>query len=429
MLESVGRSRLRLGRRLFSARGVGLGTFAFALSVRLLIVLLSPLPDVSKYDQSEYLALAQNIRLHGTLSFGALHRWGEDGVLNGAGPITPTAARGPTYPAMIASLWWGESPPVLAVYLVQALLGAAVAWLVYSMALSAFGPRVAIIAGVGMALAPTSSYFVLSIMTETLFTFLLTCSLWFWGRRQGFAAGLLMGSAILTRPILLYVMLAIGLAGLIFTFNRKVHLWLAIGAILVVAPWTLRNAVTQHEFVPVATYGSGAALFFGSIDVPYGSGSPYEVWFSKEFKDIVATSATETEAERRLGGAGIERITGSPVHWLWIRLKQYPRLFMQYGTHFMPFIPLPPAVVKVMFAAASMAFFLLSIVGTYLAREKWQRAYHLALVPLALFVLHFPAHADARYSLPTVPMLMVFTALAISRFWAPLLGKIRSQMG
>jgi len=320
---------------------------------------------------------------------------------------------------MIASLWWSETPPVLAICLAQALLGGAVAWLVYSMALSAFGLRVAVIAGIGMALAPTSSYLVLLVITEVLFTFLLVGCLWFWGRQQGFAAGLLLGAATLARPISLYLALLIGLAGLAIKFNRTLHLRLALGAVLVIAPWTVRNAITQHEFIPVATYGWGVAPFLGTIYVPYGSGNHFEVWFSdKEFQDIVATSSTEEEAERRFARSARERIVRDPVRWVWIRLKQYPRVFLDNGTNFMRFVPLPAVAVQGLFAAASIVFFLLSICGLYLARKEWRRVYHLALVPVVLLAFQFPAHADSRYGLPTVPMLIVFAAFSISRFAA-----------
>lgn len=37
-------------------------------------------------DQSEYLALAQNLVLHDTLSYGRPYRWGDFGVLDAPGP-------------------------------------------------------------------------------------------------------------------------------------------------------------------------------------------------------------------------------------------------------------------------------------------------------------------------------------------------------
>jgi 4-amino-4-deoxy-L-arabinose transferase-like glycosyltransferase len=401
---------------LLNVRKIGLGIFALALTVRFLLLIFLPISTALSPDESEYLALAQNIRLHGILSFGAPHRFGEAGALNGPGPVLPTAARPPVFPFMVASLWWQDAPPFTALYVAQAILGAMIAWLVYSIALRTFNLWVAIIAGVGMALAPTSSALVLSVLTETLFAFLLTSCLWLWGRQQGFLAGLLLGAATLTRPVSLFLVLLVGVAGLAVNFNRALHLRIAVGAVLVIAPWTLRNAITQHDFIPVATYGWGSTPFIGTIDVPYGSGQPALTWFAdKELLDIIATSPTETVAERRLAQAARERIVRDPLRWLWIRLKDYPRLFLDYGTFFMPFVPLSAAVVKGMFAASSVIFFLLSFCGIYLARKEWRRVYYLALIPLVLLILQFPAAAGFRYSVPILPMLSIFAALAISR--------------
>jgi hypothetical protein len=90
----------------------------------------------------------------------------------------------------------------------------------------------------------------------------------------------------------------------------------------------------------------------------------------------------------------------------------------------MPFVPLPTVVVKSVFVVSSIMFLLLSICGIYLARKEWRHVYYLALVPLVLTILQFPAHADPRYSLPMVPMLTVFAALTISRLTALQKGKL-----
>ena len=46
-------------------------------------------------------------------------------------------------------------------------------------------------------------------------------------------------------------------------------------ALAVVAPWTLRNAVETHRFVPIATAGWGSNLFQGTLDTPSGNPWPF----------------------------------------------------------------------------------------------------------------------------------------------------------
>lgn len=414
----------RLLPRAANTGRIGAAILVLALGFRLLLMLWLSLPAAQGVDASEYIALGQNLRLHGSFSFGAPHRWGQPGELNAPGPFVPTAARPPLYPLFIASLWWGDEPPFLALRLAQAVLGAFVAWLVYVLALNAAGAGVAVVAGLGMALAPTSSALALVALSETLFTALLVSCLWLWGEKRGLPSGLLLGAATLVRPITLFLVPLVGCVGLMSKFNRTVHLRIALGAVLVVAPWTVRNFVTQHAFIPVATYGWGSLLFSSTVYVPYGSGNPFAVWFGdKDSEAILASAPTIEQAERRLGAAALARIEDHPAHYVWTRLKEFPRNFLDHGTTFMSAVPLPAAVVKSLFAGLSAVFLLMSACGLYLSRRDWRRTYHISLVTLVLVALQFIGTANLRYGLPLVPPLMVFAAMGVWHVKGALLSK------
>ena len=272
---------------------IGAAIFVLALIFRLLMLLWFPLPNMEYVDESEYFALGQNLRFHQTFSFGAPHLWGQHGELNAPGPFVPTAARPPLYPLLIAILWWGDAPPYLSLALAQVVLGSLVALLVYLVALRALGLPVAIVAGLGMALAPESASYVTIALTETLYTFLLIGFVWLWGKQRGFLAGLLLGAAALVRSNAIVLVPLIGLMGLVWGFNRTVHLRIALAALLVILPWVARNHATQHEFTPIATYGWGSVLFYSTVDVPYYSGNPFTVWLAdKEAQAIYAGALT-----------------------------------------------------------------------------------------------------------------------------------------
>lgn len=92
-----------------------------ALIVRLVAVSLWSGYDLrDTFDQGEYFALAQNVRLHDSFSYGEPHRWGAKGTLDAPGPYEPTAARAPLYPFMVAALWWQHAPPLLEVQIGRA---------------------------------------------------------------------------------------------------------------------------------------------------------------------------------------------------------------------------------------------------------------------------------------------------------------------
>ncbi len=105
-----------------------------------------------------------------------------------------------------------------------------------------------------------------SIFTVLLFVLVLYCavekgSLWrYW------AAGLLLGLAVLVRsevllfPLFMLVYLLLGARG--WVEGRKVVESIAVltlGAVVVISPWMIRNYVLVHEFVPTATVAGVAA--------------------------------------------------------------------------------------------------------------------------------------------------------------------------
>lgn len=405
-------------RSMPDTRVVALCVFVVATVLRLLAVDFWSDMGVSTADQSEYLALAKYLRFHGVLSYGAPHVWGGPGLLDSTGPFLPTAARPPLYPLVIAALWWGEAPPLPAIRVLQAVLGGGVALLVYLMALRAFDRRSALLSGMAMALAPLSTFLVVHILSETLFVFLLTLGLWLWGGKRWVLAGIVLGAATLTRAVLLPMFAAIALLAVLFRFNRSGHVRLLLAAVLVIAPWTIRNVVTQHAVIPVASMGWGANLFLGLFDIPYNAGNPWLIVNKDEAFQRIIKIPSETEAERAFMREALVRIAEDPLHWAYVRLKQYPRLFLSSGLYLREVVPVPEQVMRLTYASAGLLFVFLSIAGMVLARKAWRAVYHLALFPIILCVAQFPAVGEERYATQISPMLVIFAGYAVSTLLA-----------
>src|SRR5262245_43055959 len=99
-------------------------------------------------------------------------------ILNGHGfawgPGRPTSIRPPLYPSLVAAVWAiaGEGN-LQAVRLVQVGLSAATAWLVFLIGRRAFTPVAGRVAAGVVWLYPSFIFFDVTILTETLYTFLL----------------------------------------------------------------------------------------------------------------------------------------------------------------------------------------------------------------------------------------------------------------
>lgn len=179
----------------------------------------------------------------------------------------PSAYRPPAYPAFLAAVYaiaGEEASPVAR--LVQAFLGAAAAGLIGLIATKLWDRRVGTIALAIAAVAPPLVVLSTAPVSEGLFVPLVLaavaaalearCS----PRplRWAIAAGVLVGLAELTRTNAAVLLVPLGLA--VWTRRPRWRLGalrapvvLVVAAVLTVAPWTVRNALVLHAFVPVST--------------------------------------------------------------------------------------------------------------------------------------------------------------------------------
>jgi 4-amino-4-deoxy-L-arabinose transferase-like glycosyltransferase len=138
--------------------------------------------------------------------------------------------------------------------LVQVLVATIGVGLVGLVAHRIWGRRTALAATALAALSPLLVVYSGSLISEPLFIALelgaLACALEARGRPAwAIAAGVLGGAAALTRPAGLVLLLALALCA---GGRRAAVLVVCLGA-LTIAPWTVRNALVFHQFVPIST--------------------------------------------------------------------------------------------------------------------------------------------------------------------------------
>ena len=294
--------------------------------------------------------------------------------------------------------------------LLQALLGACTAGLVYLVALSAFTKRIAVVAGLAMAVAPLSCRYTALVMTETIFTFLVTLGAFYWSTKKPLIAGFVFGFATLARAVLLPLIVILPLLTLSRPWRpyRREHLLITLGALFIIAPWTARNAVISDKVIPVASAGWGSNLLQGTIPVGFFSGNPIDAVLQHPSRQV--DSGHSSEAEHILLERGLRRIVERPGQWLLARLQQYPRLFMDHGEYMYPRWRPGAIGMKVLFLAGNFIVLALACLGIFVDRARFVELRYVTLVLAFLALSHLPMWVEVRYSLPMMPMILIFAA-------------------
>lgn len=222
-----------------------------ALGIRLGAILATPDLQLAS-DPQDYDRHAQSVA--------AGDGYPTSGVVAGGGP---TAIRPPAFPAYLAGVYKLTGHSVGAARVAQAVLGTLIVALVAALALMLWGFKTARIAAALTALFPPLIIDGMTLLSEPLFVvFVLSATLAVvrWRARPHthllVGAGVLVGLAWLTRSngalLLLPLPFAVKPMGLWRGFGAyRAPAFLLASAVLVVAPWTVRNAVELNAFIPV----------------------------------------------------------------------------------------------------------------------------------------------------------------------------------
>lgn len=201
----------------------------------------------------------------------------------------PTAEYPPLFPALLAIPSFLGAKSVDAQRIFLCFVGTGTVVLIGFLGRRVGGPVVGVIGAAIAALYPMLFLNESVLMAESVYVLLVTAALLLAYRAVDsptplrFAAlGFVIGLSALTRAeglffaVVLVIPLAIGLRSL--AANRRVLLaTIAVGvAALVVVPWTIRNAVRLHAFVPISN-NIGTAVDGANCDLTY-SGTQIGLW-------------------------------------------------------------------------------------------------------------------------------------------------------
>jgi Dolichyl-phosphate-mannose-protein mannosyltransferase len=356
----------------------------------------------------------------------------------------PTAYLAPVYPLLLAGVF-----RIFGIETIHSFFAAAALNILFSAAacLPVFyagkrlaGLGVASVAAWFWALLPNAVVFPFEWIWDTSLSALLGATL-LWAtlavaessrRRDWSLYGLLWGFALLTNPALGSLLpFLIGWAawrarghGLAARLQRP---GLAVGcAILCCVPWTVRNYAVFHRFVPLRS-NLGLELYIENNENYSAHPPPWPYNITREREIYRFFRMGEPAFMKEEMHKALQFIFSHPRAELRLCRLRFISFWMGTPSPLEDFLDTRSLFLRTVFLAS-----LLLVLGTFagiviLFRRRDSFAFPLASFPAIFPLIYYITHASLRYRHPIDPVLVLFSAIAVSALFAthgPLLHKL-----
>jgi Dolichyl-phosphate-mannose-protein mannosyltransferase len=311
------------------ARRIGdaLAVTLVALAARLLVVAWAAGRFPPAADGAFYHAIAQRI----AAGLGYTWLWPD-------GAVTYAAHYPVGYPALVGAAYAVFGPRPAAAMALNAILGALAAFSAHRLAWRACPAprRIAVTAGLLVALHPGLVAYTPALMTEGVTAALVVCAAALAARardasatslRGGVAVGLVIGLATLVRPQSLVLAPAFGLLAAIGLPRARLAKGVAaasLAALLVCAPWTARNCVRMKRCALVSVNG-GWNLLIGADAASTGA------WSQIVVPDACREVWDEAEKDACFGREAGRFIRAHPAAWIALAPRKLAATFDYAG--------------------------------------------------------------------------------------------------
>jgi 4-amino-4-deoxy-L-arabinose transferase-like glycosyltransferase len=315
---------------------------------------------------------------------------------------------------------------------VQALVGAGAVGLYFLIGRRIFGPIVAGAAALVMAGYPYLVYLAGIFYPQAIFVFTLALTLYAllrWIQAPPGAsspgwlvtAGLSLGLSALTvipilsaAPLLALWLLMAGRGSLRRRFGAVFVL--AGLSVLVILPWTVRNAVVAKQFILISAMGPQAFYWANNAAIDPYDRDP-EAWLLQYQKRLNVEMARQgmdpAEMNRHLSYRAnrfLKVHSGRALRNYLIRLSFFfdaaPRSFTS-NEH------TRSRKTEMVAVISSLPILLLAPLGVWFSRRRWRLWFPLAAVPLAQAISYAAFHVSVRYRFPFEPCFILFAVVGV----------------
>lgn len=409
--------------------------FGIGLLSRLFFIIFSPF---TSGDQREFTSIAHNILYSGQFAIT---------------PSSPTVFRPPLYPLFVALiyLFFGEHNE--AVWIVQALVGAAACVLLYLTLRRIVSEGNARFTAALASVYPNLSFYAATILSETLLSAVVVLMVYSVyrarGKRQSLFSILAGATAALTILIMPRFMGApLIVAASLWLYQRKGQrrmkpvLLSLCAALLVLTPWTIRNYATFGIFSLSSMQGPGLQFWLAAKRVEVYDWKWVDLRrtepLMQRYDELHHDEADEQRLikeraaiERTMLRDGIKVISADPIGYTKDRARKYPKLWFQpaaYAGNFQPpftsqnrslsqmieqraIIPATARIVSLIIFTIIPT--LLVICGIIILLPRWREHAVVYMLLAWVAVVQAPLFIEYRFTVVIHPVLAIFSAAAL----------------
>lgn len=320
------------------------------------------------------------------------------------------SSRAPGYPTLLALLYMIFGTDIIWVKLIQSFLNVLTILPIYGLGLLIFNRSVAVTASIFMTIDPFFIFFGGLILSEILFMFFLSLSLFFlyFGIKNArypalISGSMLMGLAILTRASLLLFPLFI-VSWIMLDKRADVKKASTFCAFFVVTlcftlvPWTIRNYYVYHSFVPI-TIGVGKTLSDANNPTADGGSDMSKI-------PALPSSLSSLERDRLYKEKAIQFILENPVKFIKLAGAKFKR-FWNIIPNYEGYRSGKYILISLLSYVPILVFGVFGIVLSFLKQKKIL----FILLPIVYYTgLHMVFPGSIRYRVPIMPFFIIIAA-------------------
>ncbi|MBW7476592.1 glycosyltransferase family 39 protein [Paenibacillus oenotherae] len=365
--------------------------------------------DKRNNDDVKYVHAAQMLVETGTLVYNSGDR--------------PTNYIMPTIPVILSGFvaLFDRDTAVMGFRLMQCLMQAVSVYLLFVVARSVLGSRVAVTAAIISAFYIPDLFAAGAILTESTFKLvflLLLCSTIHAFRRKTATAyvlvGIMLGLSCYIKPQSALFPICLFMMWLVQKYSWKdiVKFTAIVGvcSMLLLTPWWVRNYMAFDQFIPF-TKSTGNPMLLGALVYRAAPPQGFYDQYPGEYKDgklFVGSDSAELRTAKRLIAYGFQHQTLEYTYWFTVG-KSIQLFDTPFYSRPVPGLPRP--LINVEHWIYVLAGFIGIVVTAFQRRIKQSLP---VLLPFLYFwFIHLPFITFARYGYPLMSILIIFAAAAV----------------